>query len=147
MPAKSFEHTIPFYSVTDPVSQQTVSIPLVSVQFIRPNGNRVTLPLIFDTGASTVTLRNDFFWLFNVPSWTSGTPLSVNTAGNQRPVAAYQYSGRLEFLGKTVNCPINLQELPPNPLWAGLFGREAVFREFGFAFWESTRELYVTLRP
>jgi hypothetical protein len=37
--------------------------------------------------------------------------------------------------------------MPPNPLFHGLLGRETVFNEFGFGFWESTHELFVTTSP
>jgi hypothetical protein len=46
-----------------------------------------------------------------------------------------------------VQCPVNLQVLPQNPLYMGLFGRDQIFQEFGFGFWERSHELYVTLNP
>lgn len=37
--------------------------------------------------------------------------------------------------------------LSPHPLYNGLLGRDTVFERFGFGFWESSHELYVTARP
>lgn len=146
MVAKTFEHTVPFYQV--PTTTGTVlSLPIITVNLIQSTGNRVALPLLFDTGASVTTLRNDLYPLLGLTSWNSGTPQNVATAGGANPVQAYQYQATLELLGKTVYCPVNLQILPTNPLYLGLFGREQLFQEFGFGFWEKSQELYVTLLP
>ena len=146
MPDKAFEHIISFYQVpTD--SGSSVWLPLITVYLIQPGGNRVGLPLIFDTGASVTTLRHDLYPLLGVPSWDSGEPERTLTAGGEEPVVAYRYEATLEFLGKAVRCPIHLQVLPRNPLYVGLFGREQIFQEFGFGFWERTHELYATLNP
>ena len=146
MPDKTFEHTIPFEQVIIN-SGNTVSLPLIEVHLLRADGSRVRLPLLFDTGASVTTLRRHLYPLLDVPSWDSGLPQDVGTAGGARPVRAYRYQARLEILGRTVQCPVNLQDLPQNPVYVGLFGREAVFQQFGFGFWESSSELYVTLKP
>ncbi len=146
MPDKAFEHTISFFQV--PTNSGTsVWLPLITVYLIQPGGNRVGLPLIFDTGASVTTLRHDLYPLLGVPSWDSGEPQQTLTAGGEDPVVAYRYEATLEFLGKAVRCPINLQVLPRNPLYLGLFGRDQIFQEFGFGFWERTHELYATLNP
>lgn len=144
MPDKAFEHTVRFYQVqTD--AGANVWLPLITVTLIQADGNRVSLPLLFDTGASVTTLRHDLYPLLGVPSWDVGEKRLTLTAGGESPVSAYRYQITLEFLGKAVQCPVHLQVLPRNPLYVGLFGRELIFQEFGFGFWESTHELYVTL--
>ena len=143
MPDKSFEHTIRFYQPPG----QAAWIPLVTVNLVQANGNRVSLPLIFDTGASVTTLRHDLYPLLGVPSWDSGEPQETQTAGGPDLVRIYRYQATLEFLGKTAQCPIDLAVLPQNPFYLGLFGREQIFDNFGFGFWESTHELYVTVNP
>jgi hypothetical protein len=146
MPDKAFEHAVHFHQVqTD--AGTIVWLPLVSVTLIQQNGNRVSLSLLFDTGASVTTLRHDLYPLLGVPSWDSGQLQQILTAGGTDPVSAYRYQATLEFLGKLIECPIHLQVLPPNPLYVGLFGRELVFQEFGFGFWESAHDLYVTTNP
>ena len=46
-----------------------------------------------------------------------------------------------------MTCPVILMDLPAHPFYSGLLGRAQMFDGFGFGFWESTRELYVTLTP
>jgi len=138
---KSFEHSITFTQVPG----TNVWLPLVTVYLIQPSGNRVQLSLLFDTGASVTTLRDDMYTLLGVPSWDSGIHQQSATAAGIAPT--YAYRARLEFLGKAVDCQVNLTRLPPNPLFVGLLGREQVFDEFGFGFWERNRELYVTTSP
>lgn len=146
MPDKSFEHTVKFFRVqTD--AGAVVWLPLMTVNLIQPDGTRVALPLLFDTGASVTTLRHDLYPLLGVASWDSGQPQPTLTAGGADPVPAYRYEATLEFLGKVVRCPVHLQVLPRNPLYVGLFGREQIFQEYGFGFWEKTQELHVTLNP
>lgn len=146
MPDKTFEHAIRFFQAqTD--TGAIVWLPLVTVHLVQPNGNRVALPLMFDTGASVTTLRHDLYPIFGIPSWDSGELQPTLTAGGEQPVSAYRCQVTLEFLGKAVRCPVHLQVLPRHPLYVGLFGREQIFKEFGFGFWESTQELYVTLNP
>ncbi len=146
MPDKAFEHTVAFEQFTTS-SGEAVALPLIEVNLLRANGSSVRLPLLFDTGASVTTLRRDLYPLLDVSSWDSGTPQPVQTAGGAAPVTAYRYQATLEVLGTTIQCPVNLQELPTNTLFVGLLGREAVFEHFGFGFWESSRELYATLNP
>jgi hypothetical protein len=86
--------------------------------------------------------------LLGLAAWDVGQPLMSQTAGSAAPITVYQYPGMtLEFLGRMITCPINLTPLPPSPLWMGLFGRDHVFDQFGFGFWESAREIYVTMTP
>lgn len=146
MPTREFEHTLQFHRVqTD--SGATIWLPLITVNLIQADGNRVALPLLYDTGASVTTLRHDLYPLLGVPSWDSGEFCEAVTAGGETPVPAYRYHATLELLGKEVRCPVHLQILPRNPLYVGLFGREQIFQEFGFGFWESAHALYVTLNP
>ncbi len=102
---------------------------------------------MFDTGASYLTLREDLYPLLGLTSWDSGQPVSLGTAGGKAPVVGYKYQATIEFLGVVVDCPVILQQLPSNPLYVGLFGREQIFERFGFGFWESSRELLVTTVP
>lgn len=142
----SFEHAIRFYQGRT-VAGVVVWLPLVTVSLVQPSGNRVALPLLFDTGASVTTLRHELYPLLGLTSWDSGQPTDVLTASGNRPVRAYRYQAKLEFLGKVVDCPIHLQEMPSHPLYMGLFGREQAFESFGFGFWENAHELYVTFYP
>lgn len=142
----SFEHAIRFYQGRT-ATGDAVWLPLVTVSLVRPDGTRVALPLLFDTGASVTTFRRELYHLLGIPSWDSGQPTDVLTASGNRPVQAYRYQAKLEFLGKVVDCPIHLLEMPANPLYVGLFGREQAFEAFGFGFWENAHELYVTLHP
>ncbi|MBI3075720.1 MAG: retropepsin-like domain-containing protein [Deltaproteobacteria bacterium] len=146
MPDKAFEHVIPFRRAQTH-SGETIWLPLVLVDLVQGSGSKTSLPLLFDTGASVTVLRRELHHLLGVPSWDSGPMVATETAGGSAPVPAYQYEATLEFLGKSVRCPVHLMELPPNPLYVGLFGRKLIFQEFGFGFWEGTRELYVTVTP
>ena len=146
METKVFEHTIRFYEAQTNAGLP-VWLPIITVNLIQPSGNRVSLPLVFDTGASVTTLREDLYPLLGVQSWDCGVLQHVGTAGGLNAVQAYQYQTTLELFGKVIQCPVNLQILPRHPLYLGLFGREQIFQEFGFAFWENTHELHVTLTP
>lgn len=145
MPHPSFEHTVKFHEVQK-ADGGIIAIPIISVTLIQPDGNRVDLPLIFDTGASTTTLRDDLYPLLGVPAWDAGEPVQTGTAGGD--VTAYRYHATLELFGRSVACPVHLlQTIPKNPLYLGLFGREQIFEQFGFGFWEGAREMYITLNP
>ncbi len=146
MPHKTFEQIISFHNVQTNTGA-TIWLPLITVNIVEPSGNRISLPLLFDTGASTTTLRHDLYPLLGLSSWDSGIPQSTLTAGGANPVPAYRYQATLEILGKAIQCPVHLQILPQNPLYLGLLGREQIFEEFGFGFWEKTHELYLTLNP
>jgi hypothetical protein len=148
MPDKSFEHVIPF---TQFQNQQgfPVWLPLVTVTVIHPNGQGVDLAMVFDTGASVTTLRHDLAPLLGLAAWDVGGEAAAGqsaTAGGDAPALYYQYPGTIQFLGRTTACPINLMQLGPGP-YMGLFGRQQVFDQFGFGFWESAREIYVTMTP
>lgn len=139
MPDKTFEHVIPF------TTHGNIRVPVVTVTLIQQNSTRVDLPLLFDTGASVMTLRHDLFPLLGLTDWNVGQGQQAATAGGSAD--AYLYQATFEFLGRAVTCPVSLMKLPPNPLWMGLFGRAQFFDQFGFGFWESTHEIYVTLNP
>jgi len=101
--------------------------------------------MVFDTGATTTVLRAEFAPLLGAATWTEGQQVPVDTVSGR--ATAYRFMARLEVLGKVIECPVHLMELPPNPLYGGLLGREAIFERFGFGFWESTHELLVTANP
>ena len=144
MPDKTFEHIVRFYEVA--TQGGSVWLPLITVTLVQSSGHRVDLSLMFDTGASQMTLRRDLYPLLGVPSWDAGQRVDTATGGGI--VTAYRYEATFELLGRTIICPVHLLEnLPPHPLYQGLFGREQMFSEFGFGFWESIHELYVTLNP
>lgn len=145
MPSKNFEHIVKFYEGKAP-DGTSVWLPLVKIGLITPDNNHVSLPLLFDTGASVTTLRADLYPLLGLQSWNEGLRVPTVTGGGQ--VDAYRYTATIEVFGKSIQCPIHLlQTLPNNPLFCGLLGRDAVFNEFGFGFWESTHELFVTESP
>ena len=138
MPLISFERTILFTEVPS----RRRWFPIVEVTFIKSDGQRYILPLLFDTGASCIMLRPEYAWLF--PPSTSPVPIAA--VGHSNSISCPRTSGQIEFLGVSMDCSIILSLIPPNPLWAGLFGREC-FQQFGFGFWESTNKLYETLQP
>jgi len=144
MPAKNFERVVRFFEYQIP-NGQLISLPLVEVTFITSNNSRILFSLLFDTGASVTTLRSDLYYILGLNSWDQGQRIDAATASGV--VNAYQYAGTLEIFGKIIDCPINLMQMPPNPLFNGLLGRDTVFNEFGFGFWENTKELYVTTSP
>lgn len=136
MPLKSFERTILFTYFGGR------SYPIVEVIFVKPNGKRQLLPLLFDTGASCIIVRPQYHFVF--PKSTSTEP--VGTAGKRQASSAQVTTGRMEFLGKAMNVKVLLLPMKSSPLWAGLFGREC-FDQFGFGYWQSSGELHVTLTP
>jgi hypothetical protein len=145
MVSKDFERTIRFYEARDP-NGNSVWLPIVEVTLLTPVGGRVDLPLYFDTGASVTTLRADLYHLLGLQSWDQGELVRTGTGGGI--VDAYKYMASLEIFGKVIQCPVHLlSTFPHNPLFCGLLGRDTVFKEFGFGFWENTNELYVTANP
>ena len=145
MPSKNFERSVKFYEGKTK-NGTSVWLPLVDVSLITPSNSRISLPLLFDTGASVTTLRADLYPLLGLGSWNEGLRVQTNTGGGQ--VDAYQSTATIEVFGKSIQCPIQLlQTLPLHPLFCGLLGRDTVFNEFGFGFWESTHELFVTEIP
>jgi hypothetical protein len=145
MPTKDFEHIIQFRQVQTQAG--IVKLPLVTVILVQASGGRVSLPLMFDTGASVTTLRHDLYPMLGLSAWDVGQQVDTLTAGGAQPVPAYQYTATLELFGKSVQCPVHLQVLPVNPLYVGLLGRETFFEQFGFGFWESSGELFATNTP
>jgi len=147
MLTKEFDHTIQFISVLNG-SGATITFPIVSVNLIQQNGNKISLPLLFDTGASVTTLRHDLYPLLGLASWDAGNLCQTQTAGGKDPVNTYRYEGiNLEVFGKSLKCPVNLMILPVTPLYMGLLGRDTIFQEFGFGFWENNKELHVSFKP
>lgn len=145
MANKSFEQTIPFHQIATPGGP--VTLPLVTTTLIAASGTRYTLPLIFDTGASVTTLRKDLYPMLGLADWNVGQEVETHTAGGDQPVKVYAYRATLEVLGKTIDSTVHLANLPHNPLYVGLLGRQDVFEQFGFGFWESSAELFVTVSP
>jgi len=147
MPTKDFERVVRFHEYRCPDGSCSY-LPLVTVTLITPTGSRIDLPLLFDTGASVTTLRADIHPILGLNSWDQGRPIDIVTAGGESNVRVYQYDGfKFEIFGKTIDCPIQLAKMPGNPLFVGLLGRHAIFDQFGFGFWESAHELYVTVNP
>lgn len=143
MVEKVFEQILRFYMVTTPTGPAW--LPLIPVDLIDHEGIRRPMFLWFDTGATTTTLRAEYAPLLGATTWTDGEPVSVATAGGE--MTAYRFLARLEVLGKVLECPVDLLELPYNPFFQGLLGREAVFQHFGFGFWERDHELLITASP
>jgi hypothetical protein len=142
MVSKDFEQTIRFFKVEDSKGN-SVWLPIVEVILLTPGGGRITLPLYFDTGADVTTLRADLYPLLGLHSYDQGKLVKTGTGGGIAD--AYKYMAELEIFGKTIQCPVHLlPTLPSHPLFCGLLGRDTIFNEFGFGFWESTHELYVT---
>lgn len=144
MVSKTFEHTVAFYEAQDG-SGRPLYVPLVQVNLLTPRGSRIQLSLLFDTGADVTSLRADLYPLLGLTSWDEGQAINICTAGGN--CVAYQYTGVIELFGKSISCPIHLIPMPLNPLVHGLLGRDTIFREFGFGFWECNNELYITPEP
>jgi len=144
MPDKTFERVVRFFQYQDP-NGQLMGFPRVDITLITASSNRIFLSLLFDTGADFTTLRADFYPILGLHSWDEGQRVDISTIGG--PSVAYQYTATLEIFGKIITCPIHLAQMPSNPFYSGLLGRNTVFNEFGFGFWESTNELYVTGNP
>jgi hypothetical protein len=144
MPAKDFERVLRFIERYDQ-NGNSISFPVIAITLITPQGNQIGLSLLFDTGASVTTLRADLYPMLGLQSWDQGERVDTDTASGR--VNAYKYRATLEIFGKLIDCPIHLMQMPPNPLFHGLLGRDTIFNEFGFGFWESTHELYVTANP
>lgn len=143
MVSKTFEQILRFHEFQTP--RGLVSYPLITVELIYGEGNRLAIPMIFDTGATTTTLRAEFAPLLGARVWTDGQPVIVATGGGE--ITAYRFTARLEVLGKVLECPVNFQELPWSEWYHGLLGRETVFEHFGFGFWERDHELLITASP
>ena len=144
MPGKIFERVLRFVEFTAPTGDSK-HLPLVDATLITSTGTRFFLSLLFDTGADFTTLRADLYPMLGLQSWDQGQRINVGGIGGV--VDAYAYTFTLEIFDKIIDCPIHLIQLPPNPLFHGLLGRNTLFDEFGFGFWENTKELYVTSFP
>jgi hypothetical protein len=141
MPTKSFNHTVKFYNVRN----RSLGLPLVQVDIIPQNKKPFSLSLLFDTGADITILRADLYPSLGLNSWDEGTAVQIDGIGGR--TTHYRYDTTIELFGKVIDCPIHLARLAPNPLFSGLLGRETVFKEFGFGFWESLHELYISTNP
>jgi hypothetical protein len=145
MVSKNFEQTIRFHEI-HVLPGNSIWLPLVEVILLTQGCKRIALSLYFDTGASVTTLRADQYPLLGLHSWNQGTPVAKDTGGGR--VTDYEYRADVEVFGKIINCPIHLsQTLRTPPLFCGLLGRDTIFENFGFGFWESAHELYVTANP
>ena len=149
METKDFEDSVKFTKAR--VKNQTYWLPLVEVGVIGPTGTATALILLFDTGATFTTLKADLYPLFGLTSWDEGknkVEVAVLGEGRGKRMFNYQYNTTLEVFGKQIDCPIHLtQGLQAHPLYSGLLGRDTIFNEFGFGFWENVHELYVTKVP
>jgi hypothetical protein len=135
---KTFERTIPFQAVYG-----HGFLPLVGVKFFPRNADPFTVSLIFDTAATEITLRPEYQDWF-----PEGESVEAAVGGSTKRAEGIEITSTVEVLGQTLrDRKVLFLELgEPNPLFAGLFGRDC-FTPFGFGFWESARELYVTLKP
>ena len=140
MQSFEFEHTIRFRRMGG------FSFPIVRVTLVTSSGSDIEIPLLFDTGASYVTLRPDFYVYLGLSSWDEGQPVpDMKISGGT--AKAYQYPATIEFYGKRISCPVHLMEIPSHPAFDGLLGRHTIMQEFGFGFYASRERLYVTENP
>lgn len=135
MPDKSFEITIPFVETEDGW------FPLIEVVFLRPDNRQLTLPLLFDTGAENICLHPYWEWAF-----PDLKPQRIHGVGKDGWIYGKSTQGRVKLLGSETDCEILFAPMLEKTWRAGLLGRDC-FKSFGFGFWESARELYVTLKP
>lgn len=136
MPAKSFELTIPFVEVP-----KVGWYPILQVVFLRPNRQRLQLPLLFDTGADQICLDHAWQWAF--PNLRDA---EFEGIGNESARPGKVTPGQIEFLNRVIDCEIGFAAMKPRTWMAGVIGRDC-FKPFGFGFWENSRELYVTSKP
>jgi hypothetical protein len=145
MVSKNFDHTIKFRRVRGQ-GGNILTFPIVETTLISSSGKRRIIPLIFDTGASVTTLIHTLHPLLGLKSWDEGQAVKTPTANKITTV--YSYMADLEVFGKVIHCPVHLsQGIQSNPIYMGLLGRDTIFNEFGFGFWENSQELYVTANP
>ena len=146
MPTKTFEQAILFCEFQPDPSRPSTWLPLVEVTLVSPTYGPNNLLLYLDTGASVTTLKAELYPLLGLHRWDEGLRVPTSTGGGG--VNVYQYTATLEIFGKTIVCPIHLSDrLVTPPPFVGLLGRDTVFEQFGFGFWEATHELYVTGNP
>lgn len=136
--AKSFDFVVPFAQLAP-----GRSLPLVSATFFPSVGRPFVLALIFDTGATQITLRTEYAQFFG-KTQSAG----VNVPGSAQAATGALTTGTVEVFGRTLRDRqiLFLDLATPDPAIAGLLGRDC-FDSFGFGFWESTRELYVSMSP
>jgi len=145
MVSKNYDHTINFRRVRGP-GGNIFTFPIVEITLITSVGKKRILPLLFDTGASFTTLIHTLHPLLGLKSWDEGQAVQTTTAN--RSTTVYSYMVDLELFGKVIRCPVHLsQGIQNNPIYMGLLGRNTIFNEFGFGFWENSQELYVTANP
>src|SRR3990170_560343 len=92
MPVKNFEQVVRFYEARQDPNGPSVWLPLVDVTLITPANSRVSLPLLFDTGASVTTLRADLYPILGLQSWDQGIRVETDTAGGRTAVYRYTYT-------------------------------------------------------
>jgi hypothetical protein len=138
MPDKSFEITIPFVETEDDGWH-----PIIEVLFYTKDIVPITFPLEFDTGADTICLDMDSCeWAF---SGFDLQPQQINGIGSKRSRPGKTTNGKISLLGRDIECEILFAKMEYKTWRQGVIGREC-FKIFGFGFWESSRELYVTLK-
>jgi hypothetical protein len=133
---KSFEITVKF--------QQVFGghwYPIVQTIFLRSDGTRIRLPLLFDTGADSLVLHPDYEIMFS-----SLQPQKYKGIGSAGTYDGKKTMGKIEIFGRVIECEIGFVAMEFLPWRAGLLGRNC-FSSFGFGFWEAARELYVNLKP
>lgn len=138
MVRKSFElATIPFTYDRD----TRFWYPVVRAGFLTASGVWRDLPMLFDPGSTDIVIRPIY-----APLFAPGTEDEINAVGQDLPHKALVTTSRIELFGVEGDCEIVLDRIPANACFAGLLGRKCCM-PFGFGFWESARELYVTLKP
>lgn len=135
--SKAFDWTIPFTQLGDSW------YPLVEVNFLTAVGAWIPINLIFDSGAGDIYLRPNYSKFFR-----PGVEEEIGTVGAaaDKVYAPVTSDVEVQFLERTMVCDVVIKDMKAHSYIGGLFGRSA-FSPFGFGFWESARELYVTVMP
>jgi hypothetical protein len=108
MPDKSFETIIPFVEVPN-----VGWYPIVQVVFLRPNRQRLQLPLLFDTGADQICLHPDWEWAFPNLKDTE-----FEGVGDENARPGKITTGQIEFLNRVIDCEIGFSAMKPRT-WMG----------------------------
>ena len=135
MVEKSFDITVKFER-----SRAGVWYPIVKSIFRLPNGDKLRLPLLLDTGADTVVLHPYYESMFDNLEPETFKGLGEKSRDGKKT------RGKIEVFGREVECTIGFVEFELLSYRLGFLGRECL-TSFGIGFWESARELYVTLTP
>jgi len=143
MEVKNFERIVNFVEYQS-ANGDTMYLPLVEITFITSNSNQ-SFSLMFDTGASRIYLRSDLYPLLGINSLDECEQIPVGGIGGSQ--IGYKHTANLEIFGKVFNCPIIFAQIAHHELYHGLLGRDPVFSEFGFGFWEYSKELFITDNP